>query len=303
MNPNDVLDAYVADVIRRVPANQRSELGLELRGLLAESLADRAQSQARPADDALVLALLREFGTPAEVAARYLPPGTIIIPADQTRSFALLSLAGVGLQWALTLPRVFAGEQHLSAWWLTWGLGALWWPGFMAMMALAATGLRQMGWFTPTWRPRIVDPDRVSRGLLGFGLAWYAIGVTLMVCLPWLVPVMPGALPQVFAFDPAFLHDRAWPALLLWAVDFALLAFVLGQGRWSPRLRQLDLAFTMAWLALLCWWLATGDFFLAEPSNDGARGAIALLVVIVVLDLAVKLHRRRTAIRLPSLVG
>ena len=56
MNPNDVIDAYLADVIRRVPGKDRDGIGLELRGLLAEMLADRAQVQGRAADDAMVLA-------------------------------------------------------------------------------------------------------------------------------------------------------------------------------------------------------------------------------------------------------
>lgn len=89
MNPNDVIEAYVADVMRRVPGRERNDIGLELRDLLTEMLADRAGAAATPADDALVLAMLRGFGSPAEVAARYRPAGVIIIPAEQSRSFAL----------------------------------------------------------------------------------------------------------------------------------------------------------------------------------------------------------------------
>ena len=36
MNPNDVIDAYVGAVVRRVPGKQRDGIGLELRGLLGE---------------------------------------------------------------------------------------------------------------------------------------------------------------------------------------------------------------------------------------------------------------------------
>lgn len=80
MNPNDVIEAYVLDVMRRVPGKDRNDIGLELRGLLAEMLAERARAEGRAADDAMVLALLRGFGTPAEIAARYRPAGTVIIP-------------------------------------------------------------------------------------------------------------------------------------------------------------------------------------------------------------------------------
>ena len=157
MNPNDVIEAYVLDVMRRLPGRERNGIGLELRGLLADMLAERAESHANPADDALVLAMLRDFGTPAEVAARYRPPGVVIIPAEQTRSFVLLSVVGIVLQWALTLPRVFQGAP-LAGWWFSWGLGALWWHGFLAMLAVIAAGIRQTGLFKPGCRPRVVDP-------------------------------------------------------------------------------------------------------------------------------------------------
>ncbi len=77
MNPNDVIESYVVDVMRRVPAKDRNEVGLELRGLLTEMLDDHAQTAGRAADDAMVLGVLREFGTPAEIAARYRPPGNL----------------------------------------------------------------------------------------------------------------------------------------------------------------------------------------------------------------------------------
>lgn len=297
MNPNDVIDAYVADVVRRVPGKARNEIGLELRGLLGEMLADRAQAEGRVADDAMVLALLRDFGTPAEVAARYRPPGTVIIPAEQTRSFALLSVGGIALQWALTLPGVDGGT--LTRWWLTWGLGALWWPGLMVMSALIGAGLRRLGWFQPAWRPRVVDPERINRGAVAFGLAWSAIGVAVMVALPWISGALPAPLPQVFALDPEFLRVRAPWALLLWLEHLVTLAVVLYRGRQSLLTRRLELGFGFAWIALLVWWLAAGPMFVAKATDDGARAAIGLVILIVVVDLVFKLKRRVT-LRLPQ---
>lgn len=78
----------------------RNEVGLELRGLLTEMLEDRVLAAGHAAaNHAMVLGMLREFGTPAEIAARYRPPGMLVIPTKQTRSFAMLSIVGIGLQW------------------------------------------------------------------------------------------------------------------------------------------------------------------------------------------------------------
>lgn len=303
MNPNDVIDAYVADVIRRVPGKDRDGIGLELRGLLAEMLADRAQAQGRAADDAMVLAMLRDFGTPAGIAARYRTPGLLLLPPEETRTFALLSLVGIALQWALTLPRVFDGSLSAGGWWLTQGLGAFWWPGFLAMGYLFSAWLRHRGLFQPKWRPRTVDPERIDRRAMAFGLFWFAVGATLVTCLPWLAKAMPGPLPEIFAFDPEFLRVRAWPVLPLWVASFATLASVCVQGRWTPLARKLEIVSSVAFLALLAWWLAAGPMFQAKPTDDGARGAIALVIVFIAIDLVVRIRRRRTLPRAPHPVA
>src|SRR5690242_3044474 len=294
MNANDVIEAYVADVMRRLPRRDRREIGLELRGLLAEMLAER--SVGAVPTDAQVLAMLQSFGTPAEVAARYRPPGMLIIPAEQSRSFAVMSLVGIALQWALTLPRVFQ-DQPLVTWWFSWGLGALWWPGFMAMSALAAAWLRQIGMTRTTWRPRVVDPDRVNRAAMAFGLAGFAVGVAFMVALPWIVQVMPEPWPQRFAFAPEFLQSRAWPVLVLWLGNFALLAGVLSRGRWSATTRWLELGFDIAWLILLGWWLAGGAIFQTAAADEGARGGLGLVMLFVAADLVLKLYRWQRRLR------
>lgn len=302
MSPNDVIRSYVAEVMRRVPGRERNEIGLELCDLLGEMLAERAATAGAPADDAMVLTMLREFGTPAEVAARYRPPGTVIIPAAQTRSFAVLAIGGVVLQWALTLPKVFGGQPWV-AWWFSWGLGSFWWPGLMVMSALVAAGARRIGWWQSVWRPRMVDPDRVNRPVMLVGLVWYVLGVALMVSLPWIGPTLPGPLAQVFAFDDGFLRQRAWPVLLLWSGGFALEVAAYAQGRRSALTRRLSVAFGLAWVALLAWWIAAGAIFQAEATNEGARGALALVVLVIVVDLGYRLYRRRPSMRPPGIAG
>ena len=229
MNPNDVIESYVADVIRRVPLKERNDIGVELRTLLTEMLDERAQAAGQAPDDAMVLAMLREFGAPADIAARYRAPGFVILPPEQTRSFAWLSLGGIALQWALTLPRVAEG-QSITAWWLTWGLGAFWWPGFLSMMALFAAWIRQWRTTPPAWSPRDVDPDRVHRGAMAFGLTWYAIGVALMICLPWIAAQLPEPFPRLFVYDPDFLRTRAWLIVLLWVDGLRRAGARAGEG-------------------------------------------------------------------------
>lgn len=308
MSPNDVIESYVIDVMRRVPAKDRNEVGLELRGLLTEMLEDRVLAAGHAADDAaandaMVLGMLREFGTPADIAARYGPPGMLVIPAEQTRSFALLSIIGIGLQWTLSLPRVFDGSLPISAWWLSWGLGAFWWPGFQAMMALLVAWLRSRGLFLPKWTPRITDPDRVDRGGMVAGMVGFAIAMGFMIALPWLVALMPEPLARVFAFDPEFLSARAWPTVVLWIGSFAIMIAVVRNGRQSMLTLRLELGVSLGFVALLAWWLSAGNIFIEKATNDGARGGLALVIALIVIDIAVKLYRGRPRITAPNAIG
>jgi hypothetical protein len=298
MRTNEVIESYVLDVMRRVSAKERDDVGLELRGLLAEMLDGRAEAEGVAADEKMVLEMLRDFGTPAEVAALYEPPGFVIIPADQTRWFARLSLGGVGLQWALTLPSVFQGQDSAGHWWLTWGLGSLWWPGFLVMTALISAWSGQLRTVTPKAKARTLDTERINRSAMVFGLFGFAVGAALVIALPWMAGSLPGVLPRVFAFDPGFLSDRAPPVLILWLGVFATLVAVLAKGRWTPRLRWISIGFSFGFAALLGWWLFAGPIFLAKATNDGARGAIALVLAIIFIDIAVQLYRLRA--RLPA---
>lgn len=290
MTTHAVIESYVADVVRRLPRGMRGEIAAELRGLLLEMLDERARSSGGVADDAVVLAMLREFGAPADVADRYREPGLLLLPPARTRGFALLALAGVALQWAATLPRVFDGSLDPGAWWFSTGLGAFWWPGVLVMGQLLGAWLRDRGLFQPRWKPRDVDPERVDAAPMTLGLVAFAVGAAIVASLPWWAPRLPGVLPEVLALDPAFLRQRAWLVLPLWAISFAILLGALVRGRWSPLARKLELASSIAFLALLGWWISA-PMFQAPATDEGARGAIALVMVVIAVDLVFKVRR------------
>src|SRR5690349_2515983 len=113
--PEALIEAYVVDVMRRLPAKQRNDVGFELRALLTESLRDRAADAGRTADGAMALELVREFGQPDDVAARYHSPGPPIIPPAHTRSFVWATVIGIALQWAVSLPLTVSGKLPLAA--------------------------------------------------------------------------------------------------------------------------------------------------------------------------------------------
>jgi hypothetical protein len=93
MNASEVIESYVRDVARCLPRGKRNDVAFELRSLLGDELAAKAQAAGRAPDKAMVMALLKGFGRPAEAAGRYHQRPALIEPAD-THHFLIWALAG-----------------------------------------------------------------------------------------------------------------------------------------------------------------------------------------------------------------
>jgi hypothetical protein len=161
MNAHEVIDAYVRDVARCLPRSRREDVALELRSLLADELAAKTRAVGATADPGTVMALLRSFGRPAEVAARYHQRPALIEPA-YSHHFMIWSMAG-----AITAS-VLAALDPTKA--IDRGEFFLKWLG-MLVVAFAL-----FGWWrrhNPTalpWKPRH-GPERMPRWTAGLAFA------------------------------------------------------------------------------------------------------------------------------------
>lgn len=315
MDPNAIIDSYVADVVRHLPRRQRADVALELRSLLDEELEGRAADAGRPADSALAMELLTTFGAPRDVADRYRPAGfTIIRPSDAPR-FAWVALGGVALIWAITLPATMVGVipvtgwdygadtwwGRLTVWWLGFGIGAIWWPGAVFIYALIEALVeyrresRSDAW-TPT-APRTIDRDLISRPAMVVAIAAGALGATAVIALPWLASWAPG-LPEpaieALALDPGFLQWRAPWVLALWAMELVLYTLVLFAGRWTAPTLRARSVLSLAAAGLLLWWSLAGPAFLSPAADSAARFLFAALAIYPAID-AVMAFRRSTS--------
>ncbi len=72
----NLIERYIHEVGRLLPAKNRSDIQAELRLSLEDALEDKVDGEPAKAD---VVALLKEFGTPREVAASYYPEGQYLI--------------------------------------------------------------------------------------------------------------------------------------------------------------------------------------------------------------------------------
>jgi len=313
VNPEAIIDTYVTDVVRRLPRKQRADVAFELRSLLAEELQDRAESAGRPADAAVTMDLLAAFGRPVDVADRYRPAGfTIIRPADAP-GFARVSLIGVALQWLVSLVTVYSipmdatapgGDwlSRLGSWWLTWGLGAFWWPGFLVTASIVAALVSSRRVPKDAVPFVILDRDRVNRSLVVLYIALAAVGSAPLVAIPSIASwgsSLPQPVVEAFTLDAEFLAYRAPWALLLWAAALGIAVALLVAGRWTRTIRIASAVSDVAWIALLVWWVA-GPVFAAPLADETTRGILALLAVGVVVDLVFTVRRIAKPIAAPA---
>ena len=299
MDPSEVIEAYVEDVMRHLPRAARKDIGLELRGLLAEMLSERKGGSPGENDGSIAIGMLREFGTPEETAARYVEPAFSIVPAHQTASFALLAIAGVLVQWALSLPAVITG-QPIAEWWFGKGLGALWWPGFMVLAAFSASWLRHKGYYTRTWNPPRFGHDHFDRRIFILALFAFAIGTALIASLPLMIAYLPQPQAGFFELDEGFLLFRAPLASILWLGQFGLLYAVQAADRWTDATRRLALLCDILWVALLVWWLTGGPIFRLGEIDGFVKSILGFVLLVVGVSLMVRVYRQATRIRVPA---
>jgi len=310
MEAQDLIDSYVDDVALRLPRRIRDDVGLELRALLGDELHAAAEETRRQPDERMALDLLHRFGSPTEVAARYRPRGFDLIERGHAPLFVKLSMLAVGVQWALTLPAVFRGTTAFSAWWITWGAGALWWVGALLVYFASAAWIR---------RAAAVDPDTGKRPWTHW-ILWLPMSeewqpkraVNLQ---PTKSQIMLAVIATLFFAAPAwflnlFSADASWarydadfqrwlliPLLALLTARIALSAAVLADPRRRAPTETLRLGFWAIFVGVLYWALAAWSIF-ATPAVDAVfKGWLSIFLLINTLQIAAGMRRAFTRVR------
>lgn len=301
MTPNDVIEAYVREVVAQLPRAQRSDVALELQALLHEELQGHGPAPTAEAATALVNA----FGAPKVVAARYRPPVTVIDPADGLR-FWRYTLVGLIVIWALGLVAQLQAApaggveawRVLSQWWGSTVLPSFWWPGVL-VVAFGASAWGRRRWpDTGTWRP--LDPHRLVGGRAATALAVLGIAAGLAVLADprWLLQALWGGRIAPVALE-AFVYAerfRQGPGPVLWfvlALHIPLMLAAMVQGRWTPSLRRADAALHVLVAAAAAWALLDGPVFTATVSNEAMRFALLVTLVWIVGDIGWRWHQGR----------
>jgi hypothetical protein len=253
----DLINRYAHEVGQYLPHRLRADVEAELRSLLTDSVEEKARLAGVPVSEDLAATVLREFGSPKDVAARYVPDpqyliGPRLYPAYVTAVKIMLPiLAAVVLTLVIIGQFRHPGEPPSIAPVIR-ATGSFLWSalvnlGIMTLIfALVERAIRQreagVAGFDPATLPPVNDPDKISYFGRIFALYVIAVLALLFNAFPdWVaVFVFHGDKRAVY---PLLTQDfnRYLPLLnAWWATAFVLNLVVLRQGRWGRATRWAD---------------------------------------------------------------
>jgi hypothetical protein len=317
MDAQSIVQSYVDDVAARLPRRLRNDVGLELRTLLTDQLNAAVADTGRAPDHETAMEVLRQFGRPEEVAARYQPRGFQIIEPEHAPAFVTLSVACVVLQWAVTLPKVFMSDMTVGEWWMSRGFGAFAWVGALVLWFAAAGWVRRRDPVAPEslarpwthhlfwlplpeyWRP--VDRDAVLRNASATLLPLSAVLIAFFFApsraLDQLLPA--GTDTSWALYGAGFQRWLLMPLIALMSARWLLFLAAVIKRRWWASTEGVRLAVWIAFIALL-WWALLGWTIFAGPIANLAFKAWLLVFLIVNIQIVLTTRRRVTRVRVPK---
>jgi len=256
-----LIDSYVNEIARRLPHKQRDDVREELRSALRDTLDSRIEGEASEDD---VVALLREFGRPEQVAASYRPENQFLIGPALYPSFKtvtgfvltlLVSLVVVGFVLDLVVDSPQAGRVVVR---LLGLLGEVWETVLSAFAIIVLIfGLLQRfaddeepeeSW-DPRELPQARDRDLVGRGEAVVGIIIPAVFFVLFNLLKSHFGVRVDPSEEMLLND-VFQDHLPWLNLAL-VLGIALNAWLFRTGHWHWPTRLFSWGIGIYWIWIL----------------------------------------------------
>jgi hypothetical protein len=254
----DLIDRYLFEVGRYLPANQRKDILAELRSTIEDTL--EARSHGEPGEEDVV-AVLQEIGPPKEVAASYYSEGQYLIGPELYPIFTLVlgivlvTVIAVQL-FALGVAYFFSIEARPTPDMLWNVLGSL--PAALGSVVIVFAVLQRLNVrpepkeevFDPHRLPAVEEAEPVSRGEQVFST------IVDVIILTWLVYFASNG---GFSGEGGFFSNPVIREYLPWLILSTVLGILvdivlLWQGRWRvwTRLAKIGVeAFTLVLFGLL----------------------------------------------------
>ena len=327
----NLIDKYVTEVGKHLPRKNRLDIQAELRSTLQDMLEDRRANQAAgsAASDEAVRTLLKEYGSPRQVAETYAGPRFLIGPHiypffEMVVGIVLAVLVGVSL-FGLVVSVIrtgAAGPEFIAslgkfAMGLISGMIAAFGNIVLVFAILERTlpmekwGDEQKDW-DPAELEREPDPDKVKIGEQIATIVFTAAGLAIFNLYPQIIGLYfmkDGNWTGIPLLSPAFFTYLPWINLLgVTQILFAL--WLLRRGAWTTSTRLGDIVVEGAGILLAGAMLVGPSLVsidaqtLANTELAGAAGPLALIfsnlprMILVILIIIQSVEIVQTLVRI-----
>ena len=313
----DLVDRYLASIRRNLPAAKAEDIAAELADELQSRREDREARLGRALSEEETSAMLREFGHPLVVAARYRPHQFLIGPAVYPfylYAMKVVLATGMTLIFGLVALSLVLGDNQIVRAVLQVG-GELWSFFFFAivLVTLIFALLERHGFpadHVARWMPEQL-PDVLDRPQSQWNSA-LEVGLGIAFILWWTGLVeTPDFARGGGLIEAAPVWQSFWLPILILAIVQLIVNFVKWlRPRWSLFTSLSTIGISILTLAIIAGVQRAGTWVVASPSAPDAASAaqvaesvnlaiqialvvIALLMVLQILGELWKLFRTR----------
>ena len=264
----NLIDKYIAEVGKHLPRKNRADIEAEIRSTLEDMLEERRQAEGT-ANDETVIALLKEYGAPRDVAESYTGPryliGPRVFPTFELVTkivvavLLALSLVAIGLSVArssLVGPELIKiiGEQALD---LLGGLitafGSIVLTFAILERVLPAKEFEEEEEWNPADLASEPDPDRVKLGEQIFEMFFLVLFLIIFNLYPGIIGIgFFNDSDWVFIspiLTEAFFSYLPWINLLI-LLQLGFNVYLLRKGFWNTTTRVMNILLELGNIAL-----------------------------------------------------
>lgn len=327
----NLIDKYVAAVGRHLPQKNRADIEAEIRSTLEDMLEERKQAEG-PASEAEIVDLLKEYGSPYDVAATYKPPqyqylvGPRMFPIFERVLRIVLAVVAaaslLGLVVALTKTGLTGPEfvSSLGDWFggLISGLIAAFGNIVLVFAIIERTGVASRvekefkEWDPKELNESQLNPERVDMADHIATIIFTFLALVVLNLYPNLFAIRfssNGTWTTLPILTDAFFRFLPW-INIVGLVQIAFSSYMLSQKEWVPPTRILGILVDVIGMILAVAILRTSGIFAMTPDVLAALGdpeAVSsllrvfdfiptIIIIIVVVTTSIKVIK--SALRL-----
>jgi hypothetical protein len=286
----NLINKYITEVGKYLPRKNRADIEAEIRSTLEDMLDERKPAEG-PADEATVMELLKEYGSPREVAATYKTHqyliGPRLFPIFETVLrivFAVVagaSLIGLGVGLTKTGLTGTAFVSTIGQWFggLISGLIAAF--GNVALIFAIIDRTQVSNKFErefKEWDPKELkqepDPDQIDLPDHIATIIFTALALVVFNLYPNLLSIRyssGGTWVTWPILTEAFFHFLPW-INIMGLLQIIFNGFMLGQRDWTPVTRSLSIVMDIAGMILAVIILRTPGIFGVTPESLASIG-------------------------------